>query len=515
MTRAILRLHGEQKLSQREIAGAIQVSQSTVHKYLLRAQAANIGWPLPEGWDEEQLHAALDPKNATSAKREPATRPGWTLPDFGHIQQQLTQHRELTIELLWAEYREQQHPNAKAYSYSRFCKLYRAWRRKQDVVLRQEHRPGERLFVDWAGATIAIHHRDGSVTQAPLFVSALGVSSYTYAEVTPNQQMEHWLKAQLHALEFYGGAPRIIVPDNTKTGVTKACRYEPDLNPTYQEFAAHYRIGVLPARPHKPRDKAKVESAVQVVQRWIVMRLRNRQLFSVHEANQAVRGLLVELNQKPFRKRREECRASLFLRIDKPALQPLPAERYDLSQWAQARVNIDYHVAFDGNWYSVPYSLANVQVDIRSTPATVEIFHRGKRVASHLRSRGRDRAVTQNEHRPKSHQAHLEWTPSRIIQWAAKVGPHTAQLVERILDDKPHPEMGYRSCMGLIRLAAKYSPQRMEAAAERGLITGAIGYHRVKSILENGLDAQPLSLQPQEERTSPRHENLRGPEYFQ
>jgi transposase len=245
------------------------------------------------------------------------------------------------------------------------------------------------------------------------------------------------------------------------------------------------------------------------------MRLRNRRLFSVNEANQSVRELLVELNQKPFRKRREECRASLFVRIDKPALQPLPSERYDLSQWSQARVNIDYHVAFDGNWYSVPYSLTNEQVDIRSTPATVEIFHRGKRVASHLRNRGRDRAVMQNEHRPKSHQAHLEWTPSRIIQWAAKIGPHTAQLVERILDDKPHSEMGHRSCMGLIRLAAKYSSQRMEGAAERALMTGAIGYHRVKSILENGLDAQPLPVHPPESRTSPSHENLRGPEYFQ
>jgi transposase len=241
----ILRLHGEQKLSQREIAGAIQISQSTVHEYLARAQAAGVGWPLPEGWDEEQLQAALYPKRPAIAN-EPVGRPGRPLPDFARVQQQLSQHRELTLELLWAEYREQ-HPSSSTYSYSRFCKLYRAWKRKRDVVLRQEHRPGERLFVDWAGATIPIHQRDGAVLQAPLFVSALGVSSYTYAEVTPNQQMEHWLKVQMNALEFYGGAPRLIVPDNTKTGVTKACRYEPDLNLTYQEFAAHYRIGVLPA----------------------------------------------------------------------------------------------------------------------------------------------------------------------------------------------------------------------------------------------------------------------------
>ena len=503
----ILRLHWEQKLTQRQIARGAGVSQSTVHEYLTRAETAGISWPLPEGWNEEHIEAALH--LAAPSQEVTNRRP---MPDFAHVQNQLSQHRELTIELVWEEYRDQ-NPD-QAYSYSRFCKLYRRWKKKQDVVLRQEHRPGEKLFVDWAGATIAIHHGDGTVTNAPLFVSALAVSSYTYAEAAPNQQMEHWLKVQIHALEFYGGCPQLLIPDNTKTGVIKACRYEPDLNPTYQEFAAHYRIGVMPTRPRKPRDKAKVESAVQVVQRWIVMRLRARRFFSIAEANEAIRELLTYLNNRPFRKRREESRASLFVKIDKPALQPLPAERYDLSHWAQARVNIDYHIAFDGNWYSVPYTLTGELVDVRATPGTVEIFHRGKRVASHMRSRARNKAITTNDHRPKSHQAHLEWTPSRIVGWAANVGPHTALLVQRILDDKPHPEMGYRSCMGLIRLATKYSMARMEAAAERALLTGAIGYNRVKSILENGLDMQP-TIEAPESRPSPKHDNLRGPEYFQ
>jgi len=504
--REILRLHYEQKLGQRQIARAANVSQSTVHEYVVRARAANLPWPPPEDWDERQLAAALFP----AAQRE-AKAAGRPLPDFGYVRAQLEQHRDLTKELLWEEYREQ-HPDG--FCYSRFCKLYRRWKKQQDVVLRQEHRPGEKLFVDWAGATIPIHHADGSITSAPLFVSALGASSYTYAEAAANQQMAAWLKVQMNALEFYGGCPQLVIPDNTKTGVTKACRYEPDVNPTYQEFAAHYRIAVLPARPRKPRDKAKVESAVQVVQRWIVMRLRRRKFFSIFEANQAIGELLEVLNHRPFRKRREESRASLFHKIDRPALQPLPAERYDLSHWAQARVNIDYHIAFDANWYSVPYALTGELVDVRATPATVEIFHHGQRVASHLRSRARNQNVTQTEHRPKSHQAHLEWTPSRMVNWAAKVGPHTAQLVERILDDKPHPEMGYRACLGLIRLAAKYSVTRMEAAAERALLTGAIGYQRVKSILQNGLDAQPVPPPP-EIRLSPNHENLRGPEYFQ
>jgi transposase len=503
----ILRLHFEQKLGQRQIARSANVSQSTVSEYLARAQAAGLAWPLPEEWDETRLQAALFPLSQT-----PAKRPARPLPDFTSLRQERQQHRELTLELLWEEYR-QQHPDG--YCYSRFCKLYRRWKKQQDVVLRQEHRAGEKLFLDWAGATIPVHHRDGTVHAAPLFVSALGVSSYTYAEATPDQQMASWLKVQMNALEFYGGCPQLLIPDNTKTGVTRACLYEPDLNPTYQEFAAHYQVAVMPTRPYKPRDKAKAESAVQVVQRWIVMRLRRRQFFSVGEANQAIRELLSYLNNRPFRKRRDESRASLFAKIDRPALRHLPAQRYDLSQWSQARVNIDYHVAVDFNYYSVPYALVGEMVDVRSTPATVEIFHGGKRVASHLRSRERHRNITYNEHRPKSHQAHLEWTPSRIVNWAATTGPHTAQLVQRILDDKPHPEMGYRACLGIIRLAAKYSPARMEAAAERALLTGAIGYRRVKSILQNGLDAQPLPKPPAPPRPSPAHENLRGPEYFQ
>jgi transposase len=503
----ILRLHFEQKLGQRQIARSVSTSQSTVHEYLARMKAAGLTWPLGQEWDEGRVEQALFPPGQT-----PARLPQRTQPDYQHIREQLEKHRDLTIELIWEEYREQ-HPEG--YSYSRFCKLYRSWKKRQDLTMRQDHRPGEKLFLDWAGATIPVHQPDGSTRPAAVFVSALGVSSYTYAEAVEDQQMANWLKVQMNALEYYGGATQLLIPDNTKTGVTRACIYEPDLNPTYQEFARHYKVAVMPTRPRKPRDKAKVESAVQVVQRWIVMRLRGRRFFSVAQINEAIRELLVYLNNRPFRKRKDESRASLFAKIDKPALQPLPASRYDLSQWIQARVNIDYHVAFDGNWYSVPYTLTGEAVEIRSTPATVEIFHRGKRVASHLRSRERNKSVCHSEHRPKSHQAHLEWPPSRMIDWAAKAGLHTAQLVQRILESKPHPEMGYRACLGIIRLAAKYSPDRVEHAAERALLTGAVSYHSIKSILRNGLDSQPAMLTAPPPRLSPEHENLRGPQYFQ
>jgi transposase len=316
----------------------------------------------------------------------------------------------------------------------------------------------------------------------------------------------------VHAFEHFGGIPALAVPDNTKTGVTRAHRYDPDLNPTYYNFALHCGFGIVPARPYKPRDKAKVENAVQVAQRWIVAALRHHKFFSLEELNLAIRELLTKLNNRPFRKR-DGSRASVFAAIDKPALKPLPTEPFDLSEWSRARVNIDYHVSFDSNLYSVPYSLVHELVEIRSTPTTVEILHKGARVASHLRSRGRGQAVTNEEHRPKSHRAHLEWTPSRMVHWAESIGPNTAQLFERIMNDWPHPEMGYRGCLGIIRLAGKYSTQRVEAAAERALLTGACRYKSVESILRNSLDQVPPSSSPPS--TTPPHDNIRGAEYFE
>jgi transposase len=294
--------------------------------------------------------------------------------------------------------------------------------------------------------------------------------------------------------------------------VSRACRYDPDLNPTYQELAMHYGVGVVPARPYRPRDKAKVEVGVQVVERWIIAALRHRKFFRLEEVNRAVRELLERLNQRPFRKR-EGSRASVFAALERSALRPLPAERFDMSQWSRARVNIDYHIAFEGNFYSVPYTLVQEPVEVRSTPATVEIFHKGQRVASHLRSRTRGQAITENEHRPKSHQAHLEWTPSRMVHWAETIGTHTARLFERIMNDKPHPEMGYRGCLGIIRLAGKYSAQRVEAASERALLTGACRYKSVESILKNSLDQVPPSSPPPS--STPPHDNIRGAEYFE
>ena len=501
----VLRLRYECGFGQRQIARSCLLSQSTVSDYLSRAEVAGLRWPLPEDCTEDRLNEAL-----FGPKPQQAVEPHRALPDFAAIHQQLQQHRHLTLQLVWEEYRQ---GNPDGYRYSYFCELYQQWRRGRDVVLRHEHKAGERMFIDWAGDTMPIHDRHtGAVGRASLFVVVLGASSYTYAEATRDQQMEAWIQAHIHALEFFRGVPRLAVIDNTRTGVTKACRYDPDLNPTYQELAMHYGFGVLPARPYKPRDKAKVESAVLLIERWIIAALRHRRFFSLEELNEAIRELLPRLNHRPFRKR-EGSRASLFETLDRPALQPLPATAFDLSQWSRARVNIDYHIAFDTNFYSVPYNLVQELVEVRSTPTTIEIFHKQQRVASHLRGRGHGQLVTNAEHRPKSHQAHMEWSPSRMVNWARTVGPHTAQVFERILADKPHPEMGYRSCLGIIRLAKQYSIARVEAAAERALLTGACRYQSIKSILKNSLDRQPLPS-PAEAATPPRHDNIRGAGYF-
>jgi transposase len=506
--REVLRLRYELKLGYQQIGRSCSIAVSTVHKYLKRAEASGVTWPLPEDWDEARVEAALFPRPEPAAPEKPTAR---TLPDLVVIHEELQKNKHVTLQLLWEEYRQ---ANPDGYRYSRFCYLYQRWRSKLDVVLRQEHKAGEKMFVDWAGATIPVYDRHtGQAWQASLFVAALGASSYTWVEATRDQQMEAWLKAHVHAFEHFQGIPELAVPDNCKTGVSKAHRYDPDLNPTYYNFAQHSGFAIVPARPRKPRDKAKVESAVQVAQRWIVAALRHRKFFSLEELNVAIRELLGKLNHRPFRKR-EGTRASVWEAIDKPALKPLPREPFDLSEWSRARVNIDYHVAFDANFYSVPYNLVHEVVEIRSTPTTVEILHKGTRVASHLRSRERGKAVTIHEHRPKSHREHLQWTPSRMVHWAGTIGPHTARLFERIMANQPHPESGYRGCLGIIRLAGKYSPQRVEAASERALLAGACRYKNIESILKTSLDQVPLENAPPPASTPP-HDNIRGAEYFE
>jgi transposase len=498
----VLRLRYTLGLGQRQIARSCSIATGTVCEYLKRAQAAGLSWPLPDGWDEARVEEALfgpSPRRVYESHRP--------IPDFADLHRELQTHRHLTLQLWWEEY-NQNHPDG--YSYTRLCELYRRWRDQQDVVLRQEYKAGEKLFVDYAGDMVLASDPHDEFW-ASLFVAVLGASNYTYAEATENQKLENWIGSHIRTFEFLGGLPEIVVPDNPKTGVSRACRYEPDLNPAYQEMAEYYGVGVVPARRRKPRDKAKVENGVLVAERWILAALRHRKFFNLAELNQAIRELLEKLNHHPFEKL-PGCRASLFAELDRPALKPLPAERFELRGWAKARVNIDYHIEFEFHYYSVPYRLKNEEVEIRSTATTIEIYHHNKRVACHPRSYEPYKATTLNEHRPKSHQEHLAWPPSRLINWARTVGPDTAQLFTTILESKPHPEMGYRSCLGILRLGKRYTNERLEAAAHRALATGACSYHSIKSILERGLDRQPLETPS---AAAPiEHENLRGAAYF-
>jgi transposase len=498
----ILRLKYQCQLSVRDIARSCGLPTSTVGDYLKRAQAAQLTWPLPEDITQEQLHAQLLECPVVAA---PLLKP---LPEWSHVHQEL-RRKGVTLQLLWQEY-HQVHPQG--YGYSRFCELYQRWAKTLDPVLRQVHVPGEKLFVDWAGQTVPIHNAtDGSITEGHLFVAVLGASNKVFVEAFPNEQLDHWIAGHCHAYAFYGGVPKITVPDNPKTAVTQPCRYEPRLHRSYQEMAEHYGTVILPARPKKPRDKAKVEAGVQLAERQILAALRDQRFFSIGELNQAIAPRLAQINTQPFQKL-EGSREQSFQQVEKAQLLPLPANPFTLATWSQATVNIDYHVAVEKHFYSVPYDLVHQTLDVRLTATTVELFRAAKRVAAHPRSFELGRFTTLEEHRPKSHQKHLEWTPGRLIGWAQTVGPNCARVVEQILKDRPHPEQGYRSCLGIMRLGKAFGPQRVESACVRALHFGACSYASINSILKSKLDTQ--ALEQELPLTSPLHDNLRGSPYY-
>jgi transposase len=499
----VLRLKWECGLSNRQIAQSCALARPTVTEYLCRAAAAGLSWPLPPELDEGAVERLLfPPRSSVPTERRP-------VPDWAEVHCEL-KRKGVTLFLLWQEYKAV-HPQG--YHYSWFCQQYQGWAAKVDLVLRQEHRVGEKLFVDYAGQTVPIQDPvRGEVRTAQIFVAVLGASSYTYAEATWTQSLPDWIGAHVRAFIAFGGVPELLVPDNVKSGVTQAHRYEPDLNPTYQEMAAHYGVAVLPARVRKPRDKAKVESGVLVVERWILARLRHHTFFSLAELNTAIRSLLTALNSRPFKKL-PGSRQQLFDTLERPALKPLPAVPYEYAEWKKARVNIDYHVEVAGHYYSVPYQLVKQQVEVRLTAHCVECFYKGQRVSSHRRSTQKGRHTTLPAHMPKAHQRYLEWTPERLVRWAQQTGPATAQVVATILASRPHPQQGFRSCLGIMRLGKTYGTERLEAACQRALILDACAYRSIESILKHGLDRHPLAPH----RVSPplpSHPNIRGPEYY-
>jgi transposase len=494
-------------LSQRQIALSTNMSKTAVRDYLSRARRAGLGWPLPEAMTAESLEATLFPPPVAVPAAE---RP---IPDWRQVHRELKRKDcHVTLRLLWLEWKES---NPHGWRYSRFCYHYGQWLDATDVVMRLSYAGGERMFVDFAGdkAPAWVDRASGEVHRDEVFVSVLGASGMIYAEATASQGLECWLMAHVHAWEAYRGCAAVTVPDNLKAGVTKACNYDPEINPSYAELAAHYQTVVLPARPGKPRDKAAAESGVMAVERWVLAPLRNRSFYSRAELNEAIAEKVAELNARAFRGE-PTSRAELFAELERPFLQPLAVRRYEFARWRKAKVHIDYHVdAGDGHFYSVPYRYARQKVDVRLTSSTVEVFKDGSRIASHPREHGRRRYVTDPAHMPESHRAHLEWSPQRLIDWAASTSGSAAELMEQLLASRPHPEHAYRAGMGIMGLARRYGPERFEAACARAVTSGAISYSSVKSILAEGLDRLPLPTS-QEVPPPPEHDNLRGADYY-
>lgn len=502
--REVFRLRWEQGLTHRQIVQSCRIGQGTVVEYLRRAKVAGLTWPLPEGLTDVELeHRLFPPPEVIPAAERP-------LPDWAVVHRELRK-KGVTLLLLWEEHRAD---NPKAFRYSRFCQLYREWRCAAEPRMRQVHKAGEKLFVDYAGLTVPVTDRaTGEIKEAQIFVATLGASSYTYAEATWSQTLPDWIASHARAFEHFGGVPELVIPDNLKTGVTAACYYEPDLNPTYHELARHYGTAIIPTRVRKPRDKAKVENGVQQVERWVLAPIRNRTFFSLAELNATIRALLRALNGRPGQGL-PASRWELFDTLEKPALRPLPAQPYELAIWKKTRVHMDYHVQVEYHFYSVPYEWVRQEVDVRLTGSALEIFSRGERVASHPRSYKQYGYSTLTEHMPDGHRAYADRDTERLIRRGSAIGPATGELLRQILAARHHPEQGYRACLGILRLAKVHGAERLERAARRAIHTGALSYRSLQAILSHRLEDAPLP-EPAPESAPISHANIRGADYYQ
>lgn len=503
--REILRLHFEKRHSNRAIGRSCRTSPSTVSDYVNRAKVAGLPWPLPDELDDDALNRLLFPNEHAPVRSRPE-------PDFALIHLELKK-KHVTKLLLWQEYREE---HAEGYQYSQFCERYRRWADSLTVTMRQTHIAGQKTFVDFSGDGIDIvDPNTGECRTAKLFIAVLGASNFTFVEAVLNEKLPTWIQCHVHAFDYFQGVSEIIVPDNLKSGVTRADYYDPDINPTYADFAEHYDTAVIPARKRKPRDKAKVEQGVLLAERWILAALRNEEFGSLEELNAAIRPLLEKLNNRPMQKIKKS-RREVFEAIEREALRPLPEARYELSTWKKAKVNIDYHVEFDDHYYSVhytQYTTGRRKVEIRATATTVEVLFGGRRIASHVRSYEKFTHTTKPEHMPDSHRRNLEWPPSRIVAWARSVGPCTAQVIEEIMKSRRHPEQGYRSCLGVLRLRHRYPDDRIERACERAVRFRLFSRRSIEAILKRNKDRIRDDDAPVQ-KSLPLHSNVRGSGYY-
>lgn len=497
----VLRLHYDAGLSQANIARVSSISRYTVQQYILRFTAAGLNWPLSENISDTILESKLFPGKSGKSHR-PALEYGYLLKEI--------RRPDATLSVLWEEYKQQ---NPDGYQYSYFCDLFNAYRGKLNYSMRQEHKAGEKTFLDFGDSPLVIIDRQtGRETGTKIFVSVWGASNYMYAESSFDEKLATWITLNIHALEYYGCCSRAMVPDNLKSAVSKASRYEPDINPTYAEFAEHYGTVIFPARPYRPKDKSRAENGVKLAKRWILFRLRNQAFYTLIELNQAIRVLLDDFNRR-IMKKMKKSRRDLFELWDKPHALPLPEKRYEFAEWKKAKVQFNYHIAYDRHYYSVPYTLIHKAVDIKATRTLVEVFHQGTRLCSHVRSYKEHGYTTVKEHMPERHAKYLEWTPERILSYAGKYGPSVEALVQKIMAQRKFPEQAYKSCMGIIRLENAYSAERLNLACRRALDYKAYNYRSVMNILEKGLDKQ-ASLSSPSKTITRNHENIRGAGYY-
>lgn len=497
----ILRLKYEQNLSHRAIATSLGISAGTVSRYAARAKAAGLGWPLPEAMDEISLESTLF-KTALAGEQSPKA------PDCQWIHQEL-KRKGVTLFLLWQEYKGRE-PNG--YGYSRFCQIYRDFKATLSPTLRQSHKAGEKLFVDYSGLTVPwTDSKTGEVHRAELFVAVLGASNYTFVRAYHSQSLPNWIDGHVKAFAFFGGVVDTVVPDNLRSGVSKAHIYDPDINPTYQDMAIHYQVAIVPARARAPKDKAKAENGVQGIQQRILAPLRHRTFFSVEEINAAIMPLLTAYNERPLQKL-SGTRRSQFELLDQPKLKALPACAYEFATWKKVKAGMDYHISHEQHYYSVPHQYLKKTIDCRLSTHSIECFFQSKRIAHHRRSYEPGH-TTLAQHMPKSHREYVDWTPEKLTQWATQIGKQTTQLISAVIAARPMPQQGFRACLGILRLSKKYGNERLEKAACRALQIGALRYQHIESMLKHGFEQFPIA--PSTSTSTPEHSNVRGRHYFQ
>lgn len=498
----ILRMEFDNGISKNKIARACKIGRKTVQVYFHRFKASGLRWPLPENMSDEELEQRLFSEHKVKSNSRESL-------NYEYLFKEI-KRSNVTLALLWEEYK-QDYPDG--YQYSQFCELFRRYRKTLNYSMRQDHKAGEKTFVDFGEGLKLVDPRTGEIIPTKLFVSVWGASTLTFVRAVLGEDLANWIDVNVSALDYYGCCPKAIVPDNLKSAVTKACRYEPEINPAYTEFARHYGVVIFPARPHRPKDKPKAENAVKLAKRWILAKLRNRIFYSLTQMNAAICELLEEFNNKQM-KRFKKSRRELFEILDKPSALPLPCEKYEFAEWKKVRVNIDYHVCFDAHYYSVPYTFIQQELEIRATRTTIEIFKKGQRICSHQRSYCKYQHTTQAEHMPLPHQKYLEWTPARILRWAEKCGPFVKEIVEKMLQSRKFPEQAYRSCLGLFRLGTIYSDERLEKACRRALEYHIDSYRGINNILLKNLDKIEIK-EGSQQKIFVSHENIRGAGYYE